>query len=784
MTIPQSVERVLAGLHGVRKNGAGWTALCPAHDDTNPSLSIDAGDNGGVVIHCHAGCSPEDVVSTLGLEMADLAPESASLPPERREAASYAYTDEDGNLLFESVRFEPKAFRFRRPAGRGGHDWSLGDTRRVLYRLPAVIEAAALGKTLYVVEGEKDVHAIENAGGVATCNPSGAGKWRDEYSESLRDADVVVVADKDEPGRKHAQKVAASLQDIAAAVRVVEPSDGKDAADHLAAGHSLDDFVEADPPKQDGAGKSAGKPIQAQILLELASDFDLWHSADCIGFATITRNGHREHHRIKSRSIRLRLIQLFCDQKGKPPHSAALASALGALEAWAVLRYPQRNAYVRVGEHDEAIYIDLGDEKWRAVRITPEGWTIEVQPEARFIRKPGTLPLPDPIPGGSIDELRPFVNVASDDDFRLLVGWLVAALRPQGPFPIEILQGEQGSAKSTTQRVQRSLIDPSTAPLRSPPRDERDLVIAATNGWVLAIDNASGIRDWLSDALCRLSTGGGWATRELYTDTDEILFEGQRPLLLNGIGDLATRDDLRDRALILSLPQIPDHCRRSEREFWADFEEAHPRILGALLDAVSVAMWREPSVELPSVPRMADFATWLTAAEGGLGWSPYSFLMAYEGNRRDAVEISMEFNVIASAISDLIADKGPWEGTAAELLQTLDERARESDRGRRRDWPDGPRAMSNALNRAAATLRRVGIEIDRLPRKAKRRVIVIREAGPDSVTTVTNVTDRDEHPRQAHQTELMLTDPPSPCDAAASLQSDVRHTNPRAGPVR
>mgnify|MGYP001567769299 FL=1 len=185
-----------------------------------------------------------------------------------------------------------------------------------------------------------------------------------------------------------------------------------------------------------------------------------------------------------------------------------------------------------------------------------------------------------------------------------MVAWLVAAFRPIGPYPVLDIEGEQGSAKSTTGRVLRALVDPNKADLRTVPRDERDLMIAAHNGWVVAYDNLSGIPLWLSDALCRLSTGGGFSTRELYTDTEEILIDVQRPIIINGIDAMIERGDLQDRTIPLVLPQIPSDRRRDEKEFWREFEAARPRLLGAVLDIVSVALGRVDSVRLARSPRM------------------------------------------------------------------------------------------------------------------------------------------------------------------------------------
>jgi hypothetical protein len=215
--------------------------------------------------------------------------------------------------------------------------------------------------------------------------------------------------------------------------------------------------------------------------------------------------------------------------------------------------------------------------------------------------------------------LRQLLNVRTDEDFRLLIAWLIGALNPDGPYPVLALQGEQGSAKSTTVRVLRSVVDPAVEPLRAPPRDERDLAIAASGNWTPALDNLSGVKPWLSDALCRLATGGGFATRELYSDDREVLFSAKRPVILNGIDSLAVAGDLRDRSLIIELPPISPEKKRTERVFYRDLEKARPKVLGALLNAVSAALRTLERVELEELPRMADFCRVGDGFGGGAG---------------------------------------------------------------------------------------------------------------------------------------------------------------------
>lgn len=254
------VDEFLSKLHGVKQSGEGWVAKCPAHDDRQASLTVAEGDDGKILVRCHAGdgCSFEAICTKLGLTPRDLFAAKGSNG--RRIVATYDYEDEQSVLLFQAVRFEPKDFLQRRPDGRGGWVWKLEKTRRVLYRLPRVLDAVKAGSTVYVVEGEKDVHALEAAGVVATCNPMGAGKWRDSYAKTLRGADVVIVQDLDDKGREHARKVAASLAGMAKTVLVVEAAEGKDAADHLDAGLTIADFrpVEPeDPEKPNPASEGA-----------------------------------------------------------------------------------------------------------------------------------------------------------------------------------------------------------------------------------------------------------------------------------------------------------------------------------------------------------------------------------------------------------------------------------------------------------------------------------------------------------------------------------------------
>jgi hypothetical protein len=481
---------------------------------------------------------------------------------------------------------------------------------------------------------------------------------------------------------------------------------------------ALDDAIAEENGTSSGRG-----PTQADILIDLAQTVALFHTPDGSGFADLDINGHRETWPIRAKGFRRWLARRFFEETGGAPSSDALQSALNVIEAKAHFDAPERQVHIRVGGLDGQLYLDLGDERWRAVEIDATGWRVIDNPPVRFRRASGMKPMPIPVRGGSVATLRSFLNVQTDADFVLVVAWALACLRNHGPYPVIVLSGEQGSAKSTFSAILRALLDPNTAPLRAFPREDRDLFITASNGHVLAFDNVSGLPAWISDTLCRLATGGGFAVRQLYSDQDEVLFDAARPVILNGIEDIVTRPDLADRAVFLTLEPIPEDRRRPEQELWAAFEAERPRILGVLLDAVAKGLAELPRTKLDKLPRMADFALWATACETAL-WPQGTFWSAYCGNRDDAVEGVIDADPIAAAVRAVMTTRMEWTGTASELLGALAEMVSERV-AKSKTWPDSPRALAGRLRRAATFLRKIGIDIG-FEREGRARTRMIR----------------------------------------------------------
>jgi hypothetical protein len=445
------------------------------------------------------------------------------------------------------------------------------------------------------------------------------------------------------------------------------------------------------------------------MLTTLGAGDDLFHTATGTAYADLQIDSHRETWPVRSKRFRSWLRRRYYQATGDAPSAAALNAALNLFEARAQFEGPERMVHVRMAEHQSHIYLDLADAAWRAAEIGPEGWRVVAEPPVRFRRPPGMLPLPMPQPGGSLEQLTSLLNLPVRGDLVLVTAWLLAALRHGGPYPLLVIAGEQGSAKTVLSKMLRALVDPNVAPVRTLPREERDLFIAANNGHVLAFDNLSALAPWLSDTLCRLASGGSFAIRQLYTDQDEVLFDAARPIILNGIEDVVSRPDLADRALFLTLPSLSEVQRRPEQELWQEFELARPCLLGALLDALSHGLRAVPQVRLDRLPRMADFALWAAACETAL-WPAGTFARAYAANRRAAIADAIDAEPVATCVRELMAERSFWAGSAADLLRAGAGRSREripTGTG----WPQNPRALAGRLRRAQTALRALGIEV-------------------------------------------------------------------------
>lgn len=466
-----------------------------------------------------------------------------------------------------------------------------------------------------------------------------------------------------------------------------------------------------------------GRPRkQSDVLVDIGKTHALFRDTDGTPYARVEAGDHHEVHRIDSVAYREVLAGTFLRIVGKGCNRNAIADATTTLSALARFGTDARKVRLRTAAVEDAVILDMGGTDWRSIEVSAKGWDWCKTPPM-FRRVGAQLPLPEP-KEPDFSRLWDHVNVA-DEHKPLVAGFLLAALRPSGPYPQLHLSGEQGSGKSTIARMLKALVDPSTSALRAPPKDTRDLLVGALNGWCLALDNLSFLTPQLSDALCRLSTGGAISERQLYTNADEVLIEVQRPVILNGIEDLATRPDLADRGLHVECEVITR--RRSERELWSAFEADEPHIFGALLAGIAQAIRDHETIDVGPLPRMADFAKWAAAGIPELGFTTAAFMAAYRGNIEVGQSAGIESSPVGRAIVNFMRDRIDWNGTAADLQAALGQCV---DEGTLRShvWPKSPRGLSGAVRRLAPALRLAGVGIA-TSRRADGRLLTLCSRG-------------------------------------------------------
>jgi len=449
-------------------------------------------------------------------------------------------------------------------------------------------------------------------------------------------------------------------------------------------------------------------------LIQLAEEVivSLFHDARGIAYAQVEVADHRETWAITSGTFGHLLRRLHYDLTGEGLAEEVLKEATATLQAKARFGGPELEVHRRVATWEGGVVVDLGDAQWRTISVSADGWRVVHKPGVHFVRDKSTLPLPEPTRGGSIEELHRFTNCADQDSWHLLCGALVMCFHPRGPFPVIYITGEQGSAKSTLSRMISSLADPNIAPLVMGTPQVSDLAVVASGIRLLGFDNVSRVSPAFSDALCQLVTGIGHRARELFTDGEQFILDLKTPVQLNAIGHVINRPDLLDRVALVELAPIPPEQRRTEEEFWADWEQSRPRILGAILDGVVAAVANADRLQLDSHPRMADFARWGEAAGRSFGWAPGTFTNALEGSRQDLLEGSADARPEIGALLTFMEAQEDWTGSASDLLKLLSNTAGEST-AKSSIWPKRADTLSNRLTQHAPLLRTHGVEINR-----------------------------------------------------------------------
>lgn len=795
------IHEFLSRLSNVKQERNGWQATCPAHDDRNPSLHVSEGNNGRILVKCFAGCSVEQICSALGIDVSDLFPEPRTrinvnplgIPLSwkgKQFTSLWPYHDQDGQVIGYVARYDGDGGKeiipfFRRENGR----WKSGiprSSKLPLYRLPDVLKNK--DAVVLVCEGEKAADAaqrlLKGRGYVATTSQGGAKAAKRTDWSVLAGRHVVIWPDADKAGLEYARDVA-NICGVAARVDVLDlealgisMGSKEDAADWEERGLALPDPLPTKPAEQPPAEKEQStekeQKSQADVLISIATTKALlFHDDMKDGFAAIPINGHREIWPLRSKFFKQWLVRRYYEQTGKSPNNEAIRQALNVIEAKAVFDGQEIKLNLRVAEHDGALWYDLADGAWRAVKISPDGWEVVDNPVI-FKRTKNMKEQTIPVPCGidEINRLRKYINTES---FPLVVAWLVASLVPHIPHPVLLIYGDKGSAKTTTMQILRSLIDPAHQDRLSMPNDKMEMSLMLSSNYIQSFDNLEGLKAWQSDLLCLASTGGGISKRELYSDVDEIILSFKGCPILNGINQVATRDDLLDRCILIKLDRIPRNKRIQFEEFWRQFETDKPFILGALFSIVSEVLKEIQNVKLPELPRMADFCIYGFATSKVLYGNGNVFLSSYLANINTAIEEAVLSDPVGYAISEFIKEKRQYSGTPTELLSELREFSTYSG------FPTHPSSLIRKINKIKSALVEYGIFI-REERTRQKRVIHIQQDSTD-IPKEPSQTSQASQPRfyEALQGDTYLSEPSQTSPEVSHIErtADQTQTQPQ-----
>jgi len=472
--------------------------------------------------------------------------------------------------------------------------------------------------------------------------------------------------------------------------------------------------------KKTNRAETEDKPKAAEILLQIIDngEFEFFHDDHQDAFCKYPsqKSNVYEVRRLNDCKFKSYLSFIYRQEAGKTIGETSLKEAIAEMEGRALhdKSSKKEKVFIRVGELDGKIYIDLCNDKWEVIEASSTGWKILNSKDipVRFERSQHSLPLPDPnsIDTGDISKLWSIVNIPKDNQI-LILAYILECFRCTTAFPILVLLGLQDSGKSATQNTIRSLIDPSSSNLRTAPRKVDDLVTEAASNWLVSYNNVSGISDEMHDDFCCIATGSGFATRKFYTNTQQIVVNIARPVVINGIFNFIRRPDLLDRAIILELESINESERKTDAELYKAMQENLPVIFRGLLDLLVKVLKELPSVKLDKQPRMADFALLGVATERALGLEKGSFIKCYRDNRADAKENILDSSPVMLALVEFIEKQENkfWRGLPSELLDKLT-RLKEPISPHTL-WPRTPQAMGSELKRYFASLKGVGIEV-------------------------------------------------------------------------
>ncbi|MBL8768748.1 MAG: DUF3854 domain-containing protein [Planctomycetes bacterium] len=593
------------------------------------------------------------------------------------------------------------------------------------------------GVALLITEGARKADAAVSRGlccvallgvwGWRGKSPTGASIVLPDFeSIHLKGRRVIVAFDSDVTTKREVRKALARLRALlssrGAVVQVVLLPSGANGEkvgldDYLVQGKSLSDLEALpDPERPEGSNESQASQCSdsttgaiAERLVQFAANDELFQDERGVAHAAVVLRGVRRIVRLGTEDYRRVLAGRCFDTLGKVPSREATLSAIRVLESKVLPDGLRRPLHNRFAESDGAIWIDLADERNRAVRIDSKGWAV-VEPPILFRRLGHQRSLPTPARDGDIELLRRFVRLASPNDWPLLRAYVVNAAHPTVPLPILCLHGGKGTTKSTAAELIRALLDPSIARHLEMADRLAELAQQLDHHAVPVFDNVSSLPQSIGDLLCKAATGGTFSKRQLFTDDDDCFFNLKCSPILTSIVLPTRQTDLLDRIIDFEFTEVPPRERRERAALMEEFEALKPRIFGGILDLLVGALAIHPTLPEFDLPRMADFARWAAAVNVAAGGTERELLENLQRNVAVREGHVLDCEPLLHAIIGLVDDSGGhWRGTATQLLETL--YRRDGRRSGNQGLPRNINALSRQLREFKQTLAALGVEI-------------------------------------------------------------------------
>lgn len=631
----------------------------------------------------------------------------------------HTYFSKDNKLAYIKIRTDYsdgiKSFVFQKPNGENG----IQGLKHMLYNLPDILKS----ETVYFVEGEKCADALIALGYSATTLDRGANsKWQPEFSEWLKDKEVIILPDNDEPGMKYARTVKDGVP--WAVIKQLPDLDKKeDVFDWLQKGHTMNE-IEAIPEtileeieEEDDSDneESKEKRTQSSALLNFFKEenAELFLNEEHEPYVEITVGSNKKILQLDSKDFSVWLQHIYYKRTGRTMLQNNLNQVITTLIGEAKFGdTPCVKLNNRVAEYENSFWYDLASNSYSAVKTSKDGWSVETSSPKLFYRYRHQKEQVIPKTGGNINNLFKYINLKEYK--TLFICWLVSCYVPDIPHPMPIIHGEKGAAKSTACVLLKRLIDPSAVETLGLNKDEKSLILNLKKHYYLPFDNVSSISNDMSDTLCRAITGGALQQRKLFTDSEDCIYTFQRCLTINGINNVANRADLLDRSILIELERVSAENRKNLQEVYSDFEADRPYLLGAIFDILSKAMCIFPDVKLSKLPRMADFCRWGYAIAEAMGGQGDEFLKEYDSNQAIQNVEAINADNCAYLIVEFMRNKSDWENRVSLLFKGLQEKAKDLglNPNNKNILPQAPNALSRRIKSAKSNLEAVGITFE------------------------------------------------------------------------